>query len=98
MTDVLKLETELENIVKKVDGMDKLQHIELGKILMKDKLENNVKIEFNEKNDGLRINLSRLSPSIINKIQLYISKYDNVTNVLDKLDETSAEIKDTYFN
>lgn len=98
MSDALAIEAELEHIVKIIDNMDKLQHIEIGKILMKDQIENNVKIEFNEKKDGLRINLTRLSPSVIEKIKNYIDRYKNINDELSKLKETSEEIKNIYFN
>ena len=57
----------LETIKNSIDSMNKIQHIEILKILKSNK---NVKI--NENNNGVCINLSFLPTETIDKLQEYV--------------------------
>lgn len=75
----------------KIENLSKIYHIEIGKIL------NDHHIHLNENQNGIFINLSTLSPDIIDKLSEYIRHIELQEKILN-IDETEKEeLKDTYF-
>ncbi len=75
----------------KIESLPKLYHIEIGKML------NNYKIHLNENQNGIFVNLSTLSPDMIDKLNEYV-KYIELQEKILNIDETEKEeLKDTYF-
>jgi hypothetical protein len=75
----------------KIESLPKLYHIEIGKLL------NNYNIHLNENQNGIFVNLSTLSPDMIDKLNEYV-KYIELQEKILNIDETEKEeLKDTYF-
>ncbi len=75
----------------KIESLPKIYHIEIGKIL------NSHKIHLNENQNGIFINLSKLSPEIIDKLNEYVH-YIELQEKMLNIDETEKEeLKDIYF-
>ncbi len=75
----------------KIESLPKIYHIEIGKLL------NNHDIHLNENQNGVFVNLSKLSPDIADKLNEYV-KYIELQEKILNIDETEKEeLKDTYF-
>jgi len=72
-------ENQLEEIKNKIESMNKVQHIEVLKILKKHK-----NIKLNENKNGIYINISYLPTKIIKELQLYIKYIEDQTIILEK--------------
>jgi len=75
----------------KIESLPKIYHIEIGKML------HNYSIHLNENQNGIFVNLSKLSPDMIDKLNEYI-RYIELQEKILNIDETEKEeLKDTYF-
>jgi hypothetical protein len=86
------LNSDLENIKKTIEKMSKSHHIEIANILK----ENNILL--NENNNGIFINLSNLSNSVLKSLEDYINFVDNQNNILIQDEKIKTKIENTYFN
>lgn len=83
---------ELSFIRDSIEIMTKFNQVEILRILTKYK-----NITINENKYGIHINLTELSPSIINELKMYIN-YVNTQEIQLKQTETEKEtFKNTYF-
>jgi hypothetical protein len=76
----------------KIESYPKNYQIEIGKIF----LEN--KVNLNENQNGMFINLSQLSPEIIHKIISFTEYADAQESTLTSVENTKDGLKDIYFN
>tara|TARA_Y100000389_G_C17467422_1_gene526918 strand:- start:5335 stop:5661 length:327 start_codon:yes stop_codon:yes gene_type:complete len=86
------LNSDLENIKKTIEKMSKNHHIEIANILK----SNNILL--NENNNGIFINLSNLSNSVVKSLEDYINFVDNQNNILIQDEKIKTKIENTYFN
>ena len=77
----------IENVKKNIDTMNKLQHIEILKILKK----NNIKI--NENKNGVFINLSFLTIEALTEIEEYLVYIHDQEKTLEPLEIQKNELK-----
>jgi nanoRNase/pAp phosphatase (c-di-AMP/oligoRNAs hydrolase) len=84
--------SDLENIKKTIEEMSKSHHIEIANILK----QNNILL--NENNNGIFINLSNLSNSVLKSLEDYINFVDNQNNILVQDEKIKTKIENTYFN
>jgi hypothetical protein len=70
-------ESVLEKIKNKIENMTKFQHIEVLKIIKKNKT-----IKINENKNGVYINMSYLPKKTINELETYIKYIDDQTAIL----------------
>ena len=84
--------SDLENIKKTIENMSKSHHIEIANILK----QNNILL--NENNNGIFINLSNLSNSVLKSLEDYINFVDNQNNILIQDEKIKTKIENTYFN
>lgn len=73
------IEIRLENIKNKIENMNKIQHIEILKILKKYK-----SIKLNENKTGVYVNISFLNKKIIQELEEYIRYIEDQTILLNK--------------
>jgi hypothetical protein len=71
-------EISLESIKNKIEQMSKLQHIEVLKILRKNK-----SVKLNENKNGVYVNISFLPDETIHDLEVYIKYIDDQTKILD---------------
>ena len=83
----------LINIKQIIEGMDKVHHIEILKLLQDD---NNV--IFNENNNGTFINLTDLDNNTIKKLEYYIEYFKKQQNQLSNLENKKKQIENSFFN
>ncbi len=75
----------------KIESLPKIYHIEIGKML------NNHSIHLNENQNGVFVNLSKLSPDILDKLNEYIQYIELQEKILNIDESEKEELKDTYF-
>lgn len=83
---------ELEKIKTTIEKMDKIHHIEILKIL-----KNASSIKLNENKNGVFINLSFLSKSVIDEIQKYIDYVYAQENSIRNLESQCETFKKEFF-
>ena len=71
-------EIRLENIKNKIENMNKIQHIEILKILKKYKT-----IKLNENKTGVYVNISFFNKKIIQELEEYIRYIEDQTILLN---------------
>ena len=82
---------QLENVCEQIENMTKFNQIEILRILKK----SNVSI--NENKNGIHINLTDLSDTIINEMLVYI-KYVNAQEVeLNDIEQKKNDYKNIFF-
>lgn len=82
---------ELIELKDRIEVLPKLYHIEIGKLL------NKYNVHLNENQNGIFINLSKLSPEIIDNLIKYVQYIELQEKTLN-IDETEKEeLKDIYF-
>jgi len=79
-SEVIFNESLLENIKCKIERMNKLQHIEVLKIIKKYKT-----IKLNENKNGVYINISYLPKKTIQELELYIKYIDDQSKILESI-------------
>jgi hypothetical protein len=75
----------------KIESLPKIYHIEIGKIL------NSYNIHLNENQNGIFVNLSKLSCDVIDKLNEYIKYIELQEKILNVDEVEKEELKDTYF-
>ena len=81
----------LEKFKNVIESLDKLHHIEIGIILKK----NNIPL--NENNNGIFINLNKISSNVIEEIKQYIEFIKTQENLIN-IDESKKEtLENIYF-
>lgn len=82
----------LVELKDRIERMNKSQHIELARILIQE-----YKINYDENQNGIFINMSELSPSTIENIRKFLQyielQEENITNVEREMNG----LKDTFF-
>ena len=82
----------LVELKDRIERMNKSQHIELARILVQE-----YKINYDENQNGIFINMSELSPSTIENIRKFLQyielQEENITNVEREMNG----LKDTFF-
>lgn len=92
MTDDLYSYNSLNSMREQIESMSKFNQIEILRILTK---TNDVII--NENKYGIHINLSELSPAILNDLTMYI-KYVNTQEIyLNDAEKEKEKYKNTFF-
>lgn len=81
--------TEMKNDIEK---LEKIHHIEIFRIIK------NNNITYNENRNGIFLNLSCLSPEIIQKIKSYISYVKTQQEQLRKVETQKDSVRNTFFN
>jgi hypothetical protein len=82
----------LNNIRETIDNMSKFNHIEILRILNKHK-----DIIINENKYGIHINLSELSDTILDELEMYIKYVNNQEKYLNIIEQEKENYKNTYF-
>jgi len=85
LTKEKSIQTSLNDIKNKIEKMDKLRHIDILKIFIK----NN--ISYTENKNGIFINLSELDNSIIHKIKNYIQYLEIQNKVIEEFEKEKNE-------
>jgi hypothetical protein len=82
----------IQTIKDKIECMTPNYHIEIARILINDN-----KIDYDENQNGIFINLTQLSPSVLQHIEKFID-YVTVQESYINVDETQKNgLKDIYF-
>jgi hypothetical protein len=82
---------DLDKLCKIIEPLDKIHHIEIGKIL---KLSG---IYLNENNNGLFVNLNKISLITYNNILNYISFVKKQETIINKDEKLKKDLETTYF-
>ena len=82
---------DLDKLCKTIEPLDKVHHIEIAKIL---KLNG---IYLNENNNGIFVNLNKISISTYNSIQNYINFVKKQENDINKDEKLKKDLATTYF-
>tara|TARA_B100000902_G_C26437700_1_gene494552 strand:- start:26 stop:376 length:351 start_codon:yes stop_codon:yes gene_type:complete len=90
-TEVNKDVDRLTIIRDKIECFDKEQQIDILKIL------NQEKTSLNENKNGVFVNLTNLSPEVINKLDEYIDYIENQEKYLQTNEDMKQQYKDNYF-
>lgn len=81
----------LENIVKKIQGYNKDEQMNILKIILKD-----TTIPYSENNNGTFIQMDKINDTILNEIEEYIQyvekKEDDINSVEDKMNEIKKDL------
>jgi len=82
---------DLDKLCKTIEPLDKIHHIEIAKIL---KLNN---IYLNENNNGLFVNLNKISITTYNNIINYITFVKKQETDINKDEKLKRDLETTYF-
>jgi len=77
----------------KIEQMSKTRHIELARILIHE-----YKIQYDENQNGIFVNMSELTPSIINKMVEFTRYIEQQESDFLQIETEKNGLKDTYFN
>lgn len=83
----------LEVIKTRIENMNKIQHIEILKIL-----QNNPAVKLNENKSGVFVNLSFLPDNAINQINEYLEYVQDQESALRSNETQKMDYKKTYFD
>ena len=83
---------DLQKIKDKIESYPKNYQIEIGKLLLEHK------INLNENQNGMFVNLSQLSQDILDKIVALMNYADAQEMALNTVEHTKDGLKDIYFN
>jgi hypothetical protein len=78
----------LDNLKKNIEKLDKQNHIEILRILTKDPT-----VRINESKGGCLVNMSLLSDNIIDEIQKYIEYIDKRQDSIEALETQQHEFE-----
>lgn len=93
MTNSFQITNESLNSIKdKIEKMQKINQIEILKILKK---HQNIKL--NENKSGIFVNLSFLSKEIIEEIEKYVNYVNDQEIVINTFETQKQEFKNTFF-
>ena len=82
----------LQEMKDRIETIPKHYQIEIGKLLIKQH-----KITYNEKQNGIFINLSNISNEITNTLLQYIRYVDLQENQINDTEVEKNKLKDKYF-
>jgi len=77
----------------KIEQMSKSRHVELARILIHE-----YKIQYDENQNGIFVNMSELTPSIINKMIEFTRYIEQQETDFLQIETEKNGLKDTYFN
>ncbi len=77
----------------KIEQMSKSRHIELARILIHE-----YKISFDENQNGIFVNMSELTPTIIDKMVEFTRYIEQQESEFLQIETEKNGLKDTYFN
>ena len=90
MEDFAKIEL-LEKLKKSIENMDKINQIEVLRVLNKNG------VFLNENKNGVYVNLTELSDEVLRVIVKFVEYVDSQENQLNKEESEKQEYKNTYF-
>ena len=82
---------DLDKLCKIIEPLDKIHHIEIAKILKSSS------IYLNENNNGIFVNLNKISIVTYNEIQDYINFVKKQENDINKDEKLKKDLETTYF-
>jgi hypothetical protein len=82
---------DLDKLCKIIEPLDKIHHIEIAKILK------HSSIYLNENNNGIFVNLNKISLTTYNAIQSYINFVKKQENDINKDEKLKKDLETTYF-
>jgi hypothetical protein len=82
---------DLDKLCKIIEPLDKIHHIEIAKILK------DGSIYLNENNNGIFVNLNKISFTTYNAIQSYINFVKKQENDINKDEKLKKDLETTYF-
>jgi hypothetical protein len=82
----------LQKIKDKIEAYPKNYQVEIGKLLLEHK------INLNENQNGMFVNLSQLPEDILDKIVAFMNYADAQEMTLNTVEHTKDGLKDIYFN
>ena len=82
---------EILQIKDKIESLTKNYHIEIGRILQENK------ININENQNGLFINLTNIDVSVIKKLQDFLEYVDLQESHINVIEHAKEGLKDTFF-
>lgn len=91
-TAILEKQVALEGIKQKIEGMSKIHHMEILKIL-----KTNSTVKLNENKNGIYVNISYLDDPTIEKINKYIHYIEDQESSLLTIEYQKEDFINEYF-
>tara|TARA_B110000285_G_C14740812_1_gene430670 strand:+ start:92 stop:445 length:354 start_codon:yes stop_codon:yes gene_type:complete len=82
---------ELEKIRKIIEKLDKIHHVEIGKILKQNK------IKLSENNNGIFINLTVLTPEVVLELKEYLEFIKKQERYINIDEGKKEELENSFF-
>jgi len=83
---------DLEELKRKIDGMNKQQHIEILKIIHETSPQT-----LNENKSGIYINMSFLTKEAVDRLILFVEYVQDQENMLKPMESQKEDFKNTFF-
>jgi hypothetical protein len=83
----------LMDLKDKIEQMSKSRHVELARILIHE-----YKIQYDENQNGIFVNMSELTPVIIHKMMDFTRYIEQQETDFLQIETEKNGLKDTYFN
>jgi len=83
---------DLEELKRKIDGMNKQQHIEILKIIHETSPQT-----LNENKSGIYINMSFLTKESVDRLTLFVDYVQDQENMLKPMESQKEDFKNTFF-
>ena len=83
---------DLEELNRKIDGLNKQQHIEVLKII-----HEICPTTLNENKSGIYINMSFLTKEAIDRLKVFIEYVEDQENMLKPMESQKEDFKNTFF-
>lgn len=83
---------DLEELKRKIDGLNKQQHIEVLKII-----HEICPTTLNENKSGIYINMSFLTKEAIDRLKSFIEYVEDQENMLKPMESQKEDFKNTFF-
>ena len=83
---------DLEELKRKIDGMNKQQHIEILKIIHETSPQT-----LNENKSGIYINMSFLTKEAVDRLTLFVEYVQDQENMLKPMESQKEDFKNTFF-
>ena len=83
---------DLEELKRKIDGMNKQQHIEILKIIHETSPQT-----LNENKSGIYINMSFLTKEAVDRLTLFVDYVQDQENMLKPMESQKEDFKNTFF-
>ena len=85
------LQMDLQKIKDRIESYPKNYQIEIGKLFLEHK------VNLNENQNGMFVNLSQLSPEILDKVLSFMEYADAQETTLNSVEHEKEGLKDIYF-